>query len=166
MPDIELKQIKRETPAWLAAFDAFYSGCDIKELAAGQPHAYFAAYAGKQLAGHCVVYLEKDRWVMDGLRVKAEFRQMGIGKRLTQARLAYAIANGAKEIWYTCEDGNLVTICCHLAFGFEKICPDNHKCTLATAHWYRLKVTPGLFRKFPALKPSRPRSTPGSKKTR
>ena len=149
---VKIKQVKLEDAAWKDTFLEFYSGCDIKKLAPGQPHAYFAAYAGKKLAGHCVIYFENGRWVMDGLLVKPEYRQMGLASRLTEARIKHAVANGAKEIWYACDDGNLVTICCHLRYGFEKVCPHDHKCSLATAHWYRLKITPAFFKKFPALK--------------
>jgi ribosomal protein S18 acetylase RimI-like enzyme len=165
-PAFKIRQIKAETPAWRAAFDESYSDCRVKELAAGQPHAYFAAFAGDTLAGHCVIYHEDGRWVMDGLRVKPEFRQMGVAKRLTAARLAYAVKQGAKEVWYSCDDGNLVTICCHKYYGFEKVCPAGHKCSVQTSHWYRLAVTPALFRKFPELRPSRPRSTAARSKPR
>jgi L-amino acid N-acyltransferase YncA len=90
---------------------------------------------------------------MDGLLVKPEFREMGIAKRLTEARIRYAAGEGAQEIWYACDDGNLVTICCHLRYGFEKVCAEGEHCTLATAHWYRLRITPELFRKFPSTRP-------------
>ncbi|OGR44632.1 MAG: hypothetical protein A2X35_04815 [Elusimicrobia bacterium GWA2_61_42] len=141
--DLTVKKVEREDAEWKTRYDAFYAGCGVRKLGS-RPHAYFAAYAGKELAGHSVIYFEKGRWIMDGLRVKAEFRELGVAKRLTAARIRYAIEQGAKEIWYACEDGNLVTICCHLRFGFEKICPDSHRCTAATAHWYRLKITPEL----------------------
>jgi GNAT superfamily N-acetyltransferase len=116
-------------------------------------HVYFAAYAADEIAGHSVLYFSKGRWIMDGLRVKPEFRERGIAKRLTEARIRHAAGQGAKEVWYSCDDGNLVTICCHVRFGFEKICHDKHHCTAATAHWYRLKITPALFKKFPGLRP-------------
>lgn len=150
---VKITKISRETAAWKRAFRAFYSDCDVKELAPEQPHAYFAAYSGSDLAGHCVVYLENGRWVMDGLMVKPEFRQAGVASRLTEARIRYAAGAGAKEIWYSCADGNLVTICCHVRYGFEKVCPARHHCDASTAHWYRLDVNPELFRKFPALRP-------------
>ena len=162
-PAIKVKQISSENAGWKANFQAFYSDCEIKKLAPRQVHAYFAAYAGSVLAGHSVIYFEDGRWIMDGLRVKPEFRQMGIAKLLTEARIRHAVKNGAKEIWYSCDDGNLVTICCHLRYGFEKICPEGHQCNLSTAHWYRLKITPALFRKFSSLKTTRPRKTPGSR---
>ncbi len=151
-PNISIRQVRKEDREWRARFEAFYEGYDIRRVD-GLPHVYYAAYAGDEIAGHSVIYFSDGRWIMDGLRVKPEYRERGIAKRLTEARLRYAISRGAKEIWYSCDDGNLVTICCHLRFGFEKICPDRHHCTAATAHWYRLKVTPALFRKYPGLKP-------------
>jgi len=152
-PDaISICKVEREDAAWRARSLAFYSGCWVKNLGR-KPRAYFASYSGGEIVGHSVVYLEKGRWIMDGLMVKPEFRERGIAKRLTEARISHAIEQGAKEVWYACEDGNLVTICCHLRFGFEKICPDSHHCTAATAHWYRLKITPALFKRFPVLKP-------------
>lgn len=150
--DITVGKVAQEDAAWKARFLTFYSGCDIKKLGRNA-HAYFAAYSGEEIAGHSVIYLRKGRWVLDGLMVKPEFREKGIAKRLTEARIRHAVEQGAKEIWYACEDGNLVTICCHLRYGFEKVCPSGHHCTVATAHWYRLKITPELFEKFPELKP-------------
>lgn len=153
-PAITIRKITREDAEWKTRFEAFYAGCDIRRVDRVQ-HVYFAAYAGEEIAGHSVIYFEKDRWVMDGLRVKPEFRERGIAKQLTEARIRHAAEQGAKEVWYSCDDGNLVTICCHVRFGFEKVCPDRHHCTAATAHWYRLKITPALFKKFPGLKPGR-----------
>lgn len=154
-PEIVVKKVDHENAEWKARFAAFYAGCEIKKIGR-RAHAYFAAYAGRELAGHSVLYFEKGRWVMDGLRVKPEFREMGVAKRLTEARIRHALAQGAKEIWYSCDDGNLVTICCHLRYGFEKVCPEDHRCTAATAHWYRLRITPALFEKFPSLKEEPP----------
>lgn len=151
---ITIRKINKEDGEWKTRFEAFYSGCDIKQVDTLE-HVYFAAYAGEEIAGHSVLYRADGRWVMDSLRVKPEFRERGIAKRLTEARIRYALEQGAKEIWYSCDDGNLVTICCHVRFGFEKVCPDKHHCTAATAHWYRLKITPALFKKFPGLKPGR-----------
>lgn len=153
---IKIRKISRERGEWRTRFEAFYAGLPVKPMD-GLPHAYFAAYAGEEIAGHSVIYFEKGRWVLDGLRVKPEFREKGIAKAMTEARLQHAISQGAKEVWYSCDDGNLVTICCHLRYGFKKVCPDSHNCNPATAHWYRLRITPTLFKKFPSLKPySRP----------
>jgi GNAT superfamily N-acetyltransferase len=151
--EISVRKVSRESGEWRTRFEAFYSDCEIKRVDKF-PHAYFAAYSGDEIAGHSVVYFEGDRWIMDGLRVKPEFRERGIGKLLTEARLRHAAEQGAKEVWYACDDGNLVTICCHLRYGFEKICPHEH-CNAATAHWYRLKISPALFKKFPSIKPGR-----------
>ena len=151
--EIVIRKVEKEDAGWKAHFDAFYSDCGVKKLGR-KAHAYFAAYCGEELAGHSVVYLEKGRWVLDGLRVSPEYREMGVAKRLTEARIRHAIGLGAKELWYPCDDGNLVTICCHMRYGFAKVCsPGDRRCTVATAHWYRLSVTPALFEKFPALKP-------------
>ena len=152
MSEVEIRQVLREDAGWKKAFEDFYSACGVRRVGRRR-HAYFAAWAGAELAGHSVVLFDKGRWVMDGLLVKPEFREKGIAKKLTEARIRYAVGQGAAEIWYACEDGNLVTICCHLRYGFEKVCPAHHHCSIATAHWYRLKVTPALFRKFPALRP-------------
>jgi len=149
--DITIRKVRQEDADWKARFKAFYADCDIKKMGR-KAHTYFAAYAGDEIVGHSVIYQEKGRWVMDGLRVNPEFREKGIAKRLTEARIRHAVELGAQEVWYACEDGNLVTICCHLRFGFEKVCPHS-RCTAATAHWYRLKITPELFKKFPVLKP-------------
>jgi len=157
---IKIKRIASEDAGWKARFKAFYSDCEIKKLDPRQAHSYFAAYAGSELAGHSVIYFEHDRWIMDGLRVKPEFRQMGIAKLMTEARIRHAIKNSAKEIGYSCEDGNLVTICCHLRYGFEKVCPAGHRCNLSTAHWYRLIITPAILKKFST--PTLRRKIPGS----
>ena len=150
---MKIKKISRETAAWKQAFNDFYSDFETRKISAGQAHAYFAAYCGAELAGHSVVYFEEGRWIMDGLMVKPEFRQAGVASRLTEARIRCAAKAGAKELWYSCEDGNLVTICCHVRYGFVKVCPAHHRCDASTAHWYRLRITPELFKKFPVLRP-------------
>ncbi len=147
---ITIRKVDREDNAWKDRFDVFYSGCGIKRLGR-KPHAYFAAYAGEEIAGHSVIYREKGRWIMDGLRVKPELREMGIAKQLTGARIRHAIERGASQIWYSCDDDNLVTICCHVRFGFEKVCPEGQLHKAATARWYRLNVTPKLIRELPRL---------------
>lgn len=151
---ITVRRVQREGGEWKTRFAAFYDGCSVRKLDEKVPHAYFAAYSGDEIAGHSVIYFENGRWVMDGLRVKPEFRERGIAKRLTEARIRHAAEQGAKEVWYACDDGNLVTICCHLRYGFEKVCRHEH-CNAATAHWYRLRITPELFSKFPSVKPGR-----------
>ena len=149
---IEIRKIEQEDAGWKARFRIFYSDCVVKKLGR-KPHAYFAAYSGEEIAGHSVIYRANGRWVLDGLRVKAEFREMGIAKRLTEARIRYAIMQGAEEVWYSCDDGNLVTICCHLRYGFEKVCTDKKSLDAKKSHWYRLKINPALFVKFPSVKP-------------
>lgn len=144
---ISVRRVAGEDKAWREAFESFYAGRQVRRLE-GQPHAYFAAYAGGELAGNSVVYFENGRWIMDALLVKPEFRERGVAKRLTEARIRYAARQGADEVWYACDDGNLVTICCHLRFGFEKVCPDKHRCTAATVHWYRLRLTPELKARY------------------
>ena len=145
-----VKKIDREDALWKTRFDSFYSGCSVKKLR-GRTHAYFAAFAGGETAGHCVIYREKGRWIMDGLRVAPAWREKGVAKALTAARIAYAASKGAEEIWYHCEDGNLVTTCCHVRFGFEKVCPPTGACTPATVNWYRLRITPELMLRLPSL---------------
>ena len=150
--DVEIRKVDSNDAAWKNLFKSFYADCGAKKMGR-KAHAYFAAYSGAELAGHSVIFRRNGRWIMDELRVKAEFRQQGIAKRLTEARLRYALENGAREVWYSCDDGNLVTICCHLRYGFEKVCPEGHRCSAAASHWYRLMITPALLKKFPALKP-------------
>ncbi|MDQ7771974.1 MAG: GNAT family N-acetyltransferase [Elusimicrobiales bacterium] len=152
-PGIKVARVAGEDASWRRAFKAFYADCPRPDRR-GAEHAYFAAWAGRKLAGHSEIYFDGERWVMDGLRVAAEFRERGIAKRLTAARIRYATERGAKEIWYACDDGNLVTICCHLRFGFKKVCPAGHSCNAATAHWYRLKVTKKLLRDLESLAPA------------
>ncbi|HBE87876.1 MAG TPA: hypothetical protein DDW67_01875 [Elusimicrobia bacterium] len=151
--DIKVSRVAGEDSSWRRAFRAFYADCPRADRS-GVDHAYFAAWTGKRLAGHSEVYFDGGRWVLDGLRVAAEFRERGIAKRLTAARIRYAIGRGAKEVWYACDDGNLVTICCHLRFGFKKVCPAGHSCNAATAHWYRLKVTKKLLKELDGVSPA------------
>jgi len=127
---IEIRRVAKEDGEWKTRFRAFYADCGIKPVE-GLEHAYFAAYSDDEIAGHSVIYFEGGRWVLDGLRVKPEFRERGIAKGLTEARIRYALERGAKEVWYSCEDGNLVTICCHVRYGFQKVCPDSHRCNAA-----------------------------------
>ena len=149
-PQLTVKRIDHEDSLWKTRFNSFYSDCSVKKLH-GQAHAYFAAFAGEEIAGHCVIYRGKGRWIMDGLRVAPEWREKGVAKALTAARITYAASKGAKEIWYHCEDGNLVTTCCHIRFGFEKVCTPSGACTPASVNWYRLRITPELIRRLPSL---------------
>jgi len=149
--EFEIRRITREDAAWKKAFEDFYAGCPVRR-AGCKLHAYFAAYSGGALAGCALVLRDNGRWLMDGLLVKPEFREKGIAKRLTEARIRFAVSRGASEIWYSCEDGNLVTACCHMRYGFEKVCREHH-CEGALARWYRLEINDALFEKFPVLRP-------------
>lgn len=145
---VEIRRVEAEDTAWRKQFDAFYANCPRPKLIPAAPHAYFAAYHGGEMVAHSVIYRKRSQWILDGLRVKPEWRERGIGKTLTAERIRYAIKNGAKEIWYDCEDGNLVTTCCHMRFGFQKVCPKDRSCTPAKIHRYRLKVTADLLKKL------------------
>ncbi|MFA6434948.1 MAG: GNAT family N-acetyltransferase [Elusimicrobiales bacterium] len=149
--EIAIRRVQPEDAGWKRRFKAFYADCPVPRRAPEQEHAYFAAYNGKTIVGHSEIYLEDGKWIMDGLRVKTGFRERGIGKALTGARIAYAAANGAKTVWYNCHDDNLMTTCCHIGFGFKKICPPGHNCTPATAHWYRLGITKQLISRLRGL---------------
>ncbi len=142
---IIIQRIRLEDAAWKRQFKAFYSDCPALRRGRERSHAYFAAFSGDTLVAHSEIYREDDKWILDGLRVKTEFRERGIAKALTRARILYAAENGAKEIWYNCHDDNLMTTCCHISLGFIKVCPVRHNCTPATAHWYKLKVTKALI---------------------
>lgn len=145
---VEIRRVEAEDAAWKKQFDAFYANCPRPKLIPATPHAYFAAYHGDEMVAHSVVYKKRLQWMLDGLRVKPEWRQQGIGKALTTERIRYAVKNGAKEIRYDCEDGNLVTTCCHLRFGFQKVCPRGRSCAPAKVHRYCLKVTADLLEKL------------------
>ncbi|HAF96518.1 MAG: hypothetical protein A2021_04230 [Elusimicrobia bacterium GWF2_52_66] len=149
-PENEKVEIRvvREDAAWKKQFDSFYCDYPPPKSTLTMPHAYFAAYRDGEIVAHSVIYKKRAQWTLDGLRVKPEWRQQGIGKALTAERIRYAIKNGAKEIWYACEDGNLVTTCCHLRFGFQKVCRKGRSCPPAQVHRYRLKVTADLLQKL------------------
>ena len=145
---VEIRRVLVENAAWKKQFDAFYRDSPPPKPTLAMEHAYFAAYRSGSIVGHSVVYKKRSRWMLDGLRVKPEWRERGIAKALTAARIRYAIENGAREVWYSCEDGNLVTTCCHLRFGFEKVCPEGRSRTPSALNNYRLKVTAELLRKL------------------
>lgn len=142
---VKIRMVRPEDAGWKRQFKAFYADCRATKRGREQAHAYFAAYDGNTIVGHSEIYREENKWILDGLRVKTEFRERGIARALTRARIAYAVRNGAKEVWYSCHDDNLMTICCHVSFGFRKVCPARHNCTPVTAHWYKLKVTKTLI---------------------
>lgn len=145
-PRVEIRRVETEDREWKRQFTAFYADTHLPRHTLKYPHAYFAAYNGREIVGHSVVYMENGKWIMDGLRVRPEFRQQGIAKSLTRARIRYAIGQGAKEVWYSCHDDNLVTICCHLRFGFREVCAAPHHTT--PGHWYRLKLTKTAVKKY------------------
>ncbi len=145
-PQIDIRRVEAEDRDWKRQFNAFYADNPPTKHNLKCSHAYFAAYNGREIVGHAVVYKEDGKWIMDALRVKPEFRQQGLGKALTKARIRYAIDHGAKDIWYSCHDDNLVTICCHIQFGFKEAHTAPHHCE--PGHWYRLKVTKTAIKKF------------------
>ncbi|MBU2573741.1 MAG: GNAT family N-acetyltransferase, partial [Elusimicrobia bacterium] len=145
-PLIDIRRIENEDSDWKRQFAVFYADYSPPRHTLKCPRVYFAAYNGRELVGHSMIYQDAGKWVMESLRVTAEFRQQGIASALTLARIRYAIETGAKEVWYSCHDDNLVTICCHLRFGFKKVCSAPHHC--APGHWYRLKVTKTAVKKF------------------
>lgn len=145
-PPIDVRRVETEDRDWKRQFADFYADTQPPKRTLKYPHAYFAAYNGREIVGHAVVYNENGRWIMDGLRVKPEFRQQGIAKSLTRARIRYAIDQGADEVWYSCHDDNLVTICWHLRFGFKEVCAAPHHSD--PGHWYRLKLTKAAIKKY------------------
>jgi GNAT superfamily N-acetyltransferase len=142
--EVEICRVPAENAAWKKQFDTFYADFPPSGSVTAMPHAYFAAYHNGVIVAHSVVYKKGSQWILDGLRVSPAWRERGIGKALTAARIRYAVKNGAKEIWYDCEDGNLVTTCCHLRFGFRKICPRSRSGRQRTVHRYRLTVAGDL----------------------
>ena len=145
---VEIRRVETEDAAWKEQFDAFYANCPRPKLVLTTPHACFAAYHGGEMVAHAVIYIKHSQWVLDGLRVKPEWREHGIGKALTAARIRYAAENGAKEIWYDCADGNLVTTCCHMRFGFQKVGPKSRIYGPDEVRRFRLKVTADLLKKL------------------
>lgn len=143
---MEIRRVDTEDREWKRQFSAFFADTPAHGHILKFPHAYFAAYNGREIVGHSVVYKKDGRWIMDGLRVKPEYRQQGIASSLTRARIRYAIDQGDKEVWYSCHDDNLVTICCHLRFGFKEVCAAPHHAE--PGHWYRLKVTKTAIKKY------------------
>ena len=141
---IEIRKVDKEDADWKRRFEEFYAGCGVHRHGRKLAHAYFAAYSGHELVGHSEIFHVGGKWIMDALRIKTEFRERGIAKALTRARIVYGIGKGAKEIWYSCHDDNLMTICCHVGLGFKKVCPAHHHCTTTTAHWYKLRITKAL----------------------
>ncbi|MEA3307065.1 MAG: GNAT family N-acetyltransferase [Elusimicrobiota bacterium] len=136
-----IKHIKTETTDWKNEFSALYPDPSFIEKALNYPHAHFAAFNKKEIVGHALIQYREDKWVLGALVVKAEFRERGIGKALTQARIDFAKELGIKKLWYESKNANLVSICCHVSLGFNKKCShgQNH-CTPATTHWYYLEV--------------------------
>lgn len=139
---IIIKQIKTETADWKNEFTDLYPNQSFIENALNYPHAHFAAFNGKKIVAHALIQYREDRWVLGALIVKAEFREQGIGKALTQARIDFAKKLGIKKLWYESKNANLVSICCHVALGFNKICAHGQAhCTPATTHWYNLEIS-------------------------
>jgi len=109
---------------------------------------YFAAYFNDILVGHSALVRENGKWILEGLRVRPEFREKGIGKKLTEIRVNCAISQKAKSVWYLARDKNLVSICCHMKLGFQKHCGDKPDCKITDVVWYKLDLTPEFIESF------------------
>jgi len=139
---IIIKHIRTETTDWKKEFSALYPNPLFIENALNYPHIHFAAFNGKEIVGHALIQYKENKWVMGSLVVKAEFREQGIGKALTKVRIDYAEKLGIKKLWYESRNANLVSICCHVAVGFNKMCSHGQShCTPATTHWYNLEIS-------------------------
>ncbi|MEW5951665.1 MAG: GNAT family N-acetyltransferase [Elusimicrobia bacterium] len=138
---IKFVKIKRMTLKWEKEFREFYKDCLSPRMIRNPDAAYFAAYCGKLLVGHAALVKENGKYLLEGLRVRPEFREKGIGKELTRLRLSYALEKGAKTVWYRAADKNLVSICCHMKFGFKKVCKPGEKCGIGKVVWYKLNLS-------------------------
>lgn len=137
---IEIRKVENEDDDWKAGVSLIYGAVSFIGQTSTHPHAYFAAYSGGEMAGHAVILFTGGRWVLDGLRVKPEYRERGIGKALTKARILYAVSQGAEAIWYCCAGDNLVSTCCHESFGFKKAGETAPGEAPKFSQWYKLDV--------------------------
>ncbi|GAB4029245.1 MAG: hypothetical protein Fur0012_03340 [Elusimicrobiota bacterium] len=144
---IKFKRIEKYTLKWEKEFRDFYRGCLNPRMIKNPDASYFAAYFNDILAGHCALVKENGKYVLEGLRVRPQFREMGIGKELTRLRLLHAIDMGAESVWYCAADKNLVSICCHMKFGFKKVCSGRKDCKISEVIWYRLDLKSPAVRK-------------------
>ncbi len=139
---ITIRHLNTNSADWKNDFSNLYPNPLFIEKALNYPHAHFAAFNGEEIVGHALIQYIDSKWVLGTLIVKAEFREQGIGKGLTQVRIDYAKNLGIKKLWYEAKNDNLVSICCHVGVGFKKICPQGQAhCTPATAHWYSMKIS-------------------------
>jgi len=111
---------------------------------------YFAAYFGNIMVGHSAIRKSNGKWILEGLKVIPQFREMGIGTRLTQMRILYAISKKVKYIWYKDVDKNLVSLCCHMKFGFIKTKEKPYN-KIKGPIWYKLALTPQNIEKIKQL---------------
>jgi len=147
---IKFLQITKKTKKWERDFNNFYKGCFLPPHIKDSDAVYFAAYFGNIMVGHSAIRKSNEKWILEGLRVIPQFREMGIGKKLTEMRISYAISQKAENIWYMDIDKNLVSLCCHMKFGFIKT-KEKPDSKIKDAIWYKLDLTPQNIEKIKRL---------------
>lgn len=139
--NIKIAKVEKEDKKWRADVGSLYENCDFIEKTAEYFHAYFAAYLGKELVGHSIIFNTGDKWLLDGLYVKPEYRGRGIAGELIEARIKFARENGASELWFNCGDSNIASVKSHEHCNFEKVHPATREEAPEPSYWYKLSVS-------------------------
>jgi ribosomal protein S18 acetylase RimI-like enzyme len=65
-----------------------------------------------------------DGWYLTGIVVSEAYRRAGMGRRLTEARIAEIRARGGTEVYYFANARNLASVALHAALGFAAVTRD------------------------------------------
>lgn len=142
--DVNIVQITNENEKWKHDLENLLGKSAAQDIQQTSQHfhAYFAAYLDNEMVGHSVILKSNNSnmWILDSLFVKPSLRGKGIAKKLSEARISFAKANGAVELWYCCSDKNISSIESHKNYIFEKVKPATAEETPVPSSWYRLKL--------------------------
>jgi len=127
-----------ENDKWKADVNLLFDGAiGFIDFTAIHSHAYYAAYDGNEMVALSIILKSEEKWILDGLYVKPEYRRRGIAKKLIEERIKFARGIGAKEIWFNCGDRNIASLKAHDFFEFKKVRPTTIEESPEPSHWYK-----------------------------
>ncbi|HEY4357962.1 MAG TPA: ribosomal protein S18-alanine N-acetyltransferase [Acidobacteriaceae bacterium] len=114
---LAIEQVSAGAPHWPAARYAEMLADDPGSL---QKRALLVAEIGGDIAGYAVAMVVAEDAELESIAVSPAFRRQGVGLRLGEALLDWAIAQGAAEIYLEVRATNLAAYLLYEWLGFYK----------------------------------------------
>jgi len=136
-PDADVRVAPRAEPRWLASASGLKvlsaedeAAFAVQHRAVGVETGWAALDYGQETLAVGVVAIERGWAGLHGIQVAEHARRRGLGRRLSEALLAYAYDKGARRAWLQVEQTNAAAIAVYQGCGF------------ATAYSYHYRVWP------------------------